>query len=73
MTLEKLMSIFSSVLGVQVTDPTADFFCLGGDSLLATRVLSRIARESGAELTLADFLEVPTPQGLQAAIGGRST
>ena len=38
-------------------DADSDFFELGGDSLLATRVLSAIAREFGVELLFDDFVE----------------
>lgn len=68
MTVAALTGIFVRILGTAV-DPDSDFFALGGDSLLATRVLSAIARESGVELTFDEFLEAPTPAGLAATVG----
>jgi acyl carrier protein len=56
-----VVNIFRKVLD-------SDFFLLGGDSLLATRVLSAIAREYGAELTLADLLSAPSPGALSRHI-----
>ena len=53
-----------------VTDDTS-FFDAGGDSLLATRVLSAIARELGVELTFDDFVIAPTPAGLTTQVDGR--
>jgi acyl carrier protein len=47
---------------------SSDFFELGGDSLLATRVLSAIARDFGTELSFEDFLDDPTPDGLFARV-----
>ena len=46
-----------------------DFFDLVGDSLLATRVLSALARATGEELTMDDFLMAPTPELLAARVG----
>jgi yersiniabactin nonribosomal peptide synthetase len=52
------------MLGVPVRDRAANFFALGGDSLLAVRTLARIARETGAALTVRDFLTAPTVAGM---------
>jgi hypothetical protein len=41
---------------------------VGGDSLLATRVLSAIARDFGTELTWEDFIENPSAEGLFAKV-----
>lgn len=46
----------------------SDFFELGGDSLLATRVLSAIARDFGIELPYDDFLDAPSAEGLFAKV-----
>ncbi|MGI5242464.1 phosphopantetheine-binding protein [Dactylosporangium sp. CA-139066] len=73
MTVDKLIAIYAEVLerpGIAADD---DFFAAGGDSLLATRVLSAVYRAAGAELTFDDFLAAPTPAALSArlALGGR--
>jgi acyl carrier protein len=65
--------IFRSVLDNDSVDGDSDFFALGGDSLLATRVLSAIARRYGVELTFDDFVLAPTPDALTKAIAGVST
>ncbi|GGT01128.1 phosphopantetheine-binding protein [Nonomuraea spiralis] len=60
--------IFRRVLeNPEITDDS-DFFVLGGDSLLATRVLSAVARDCGAELDFDDFLDAPTPAALAKKI-----
>ncbi|MFD5829860.1 FkbM family methyltransferase [Lentzea sp. NPDC060358] len=50
------------------TEPggTADFFELGGTSMAAVRMLSRLHRDHGYELRLDDFLESPTAATLAA-------
>ncbi|BAV34107.1 thioester reductase [Sulfuricaulis limicola] len=48
----RLARIWSSVLGVETIDKTADFFESGGHSLLAARLLARIEAEFGQRLSL---------------------
>lgn len=68
MTVDAVSDIFSRVLETPGVDAESDFFALGGDSLLATRVLSAIAREFGVELTFDEFLFAPTPAALATTI-----
>jgi acyl carrier protein len=63
-----ISDIFRRVLENPQVTADSDFFVLGGDSLLATRVLSAIARESGVELDFDDFLDAPTPDALAKKI-----
>ena len=64
MSTDHIVHIFRRVLDIPEVDAGSDFFELGGDSLLATRVLSAIARDFGTELLYDDFVENPTPQEL---------
>ncbi|MCA2220747.1 acyl carrier protein [Nonomuraea aurantiaca] len=61
MSVDGVSDIFRRVLENDDIDAESDFFAFGGDSLLATRVLSAIARTYGVELTFDDFLLAPTP------------
>ena len=68
-TLEKrIAAIWTEVLGVSPVAVKDNFFDLGGTSLLATQVLSRIHRAFGADLSVRSFLESPTLAGLALAV-----
>ncbi|MFN8228078.1 MAG: phosphopantetheine-binding protein [Mycobacterium sp.] len=73
MNAVRIVEIFRRVLGIQDVDVNSDFFELGGDSLLATRVLSAIARDSGTELLYDDFVDDPTPEGLFTKVAFATT
>ncbi|MGA4689895.1 MULTISPECIES: acyl carrier protein [Rhodococcus] len=64
MTTDYIVRIFRRVLDTNAVDEHSDFFDLGGDSLLATRVLSAIARDCGTELSYDEFADDPSPAGL---------
>jgi amino acid adenylation domain-containing protein len=64
MSVDSVIAIFRRVLETGAVAADSDFFAMGGDSLSATRVLSAIARESGAELSFEDFVVAPTPDAL---------
>ncbi|KWX66499.1 acyl carrier protein [Mycobacterium sp. NAZ190054] len=64
MSAERIVGIYRRVLNTAEVDEHSDFFELGGDSLLATRVLSAIARDFDIELTYDDIVDHPTPLGL---------
>ena len=55
-----LAGIWTEVLNVESVQVEDDFFALGGDSLLAMRVLSRIAARYDIELTPVDLSLHPT-------------
>ncbi len=65
--------IFRRVLETEHIDGDSDFFALGGDSLLATRVLSAVARTYAVELTFDDFVLAPTPDALAKRIASVTT
>jgi thioesterase domain-containing protein/acyl carrier protein len=60
-SLESTLSgIFASLLGVDRIRPSDSFFDLGGDSLLAVQLITRIRDRTGVELQLQQVLEAPT-------------
>lgn len=56
-TLAQLAAIWSDVLEIDPPGPQGDFFQLGGHSLSAARVLTRIKRQLGVKLKLRDLFE----------------
>lgn len=64
MNTHDIASLFQRVLEVPHVAPDDDFFMLGGDSLLATRIISAIARSCGVELSLVDVMGAATPEAL---------
>ncbi|GGZ50253.1 hypothetical protein GCM10010387_50770 [Streptomyces inusitatus] len=57
---EILCGLFAEFAGVVGTGIDDDFFELGGDSLAAIRLVSRIARTTGRELSVRDLFAAPT-------------
>jgi amino acid adenylation domain-containing protein len=56
----RLAALWSEVLDTPVDDIDADFFTLGGHSVLAVRLMSAIERSFGVHLPLADLFACPT-------------
>jgi NRPS condensation-like uncharacterized protein/acyl carrier protein len=67
-TERRLVEILGEVLRLETVGLHDGFFDLGGDSLLATHLLSRLNHELGVELTLRTFFAAPTVAGLAAEI-----
>ena len=57
---QRLAKIWQSVLGIETIDTTADFFEMGGNSLLAARLMIGIETEFGKRLSLAALFQAPS-------------
>ena len=63
-TEKEMAEIWTAVLGLEKVGTNQNFFDLGGHSLMATRLISRVRSCFGVELALGDFFAAPTIQNL---------
>ncbi|MCV7238067.1 condensation domain-containing protein, partial [Mycolicibacterium celeriflavum] len=68
-TEEILAGIFAQVLGLQRVGIDDSFFDLGGDSILAMRVIASVNKSLAAGLAVPTFFEEPTVAQLAPRIG----
>jgi amino acid adenylation domain-containing protein len=68
---EELADLWAEVMSLSRVGVHDDFFAIGGDSLLATQIVSRVRREFGLELSLKDFFASTTVAGLAAVVETR--
>ncbi|MEH1013129.1 condensation domain-containing protein [Micromonospora sp. CPCC 206060] len=69
-TTQAMVEIWQKHLGDQPVGPDDDFYALGGDSLIALRVVAD-ANARGIPIELRDLLFFPTVSELVAAVAGR--
>jgi acyl-CoA synthetase (AMP-forming)/AMP-acid ligase II len=55
-----MAEIWAHILGVEMVGVNDDFFNLGGDSILATQVISQMREVMRVELSLVNMFETPT-------------
>ena len=72
-TVDDIVALFRQILETDEVGPDSDFFDQGGDSLLATRVLSAVARQFGVELTIFELIDAASPAALAKVIKTTAT
>jgi non-ribosomal peptide synthetase-like protein len=68
-TQARVQELWGDILGVAVADARADFFDLGGSSLTAAQLVSRL-RQNHPDITVADVYDAPTLEALATLIDG---
>jgi acyl carrier protein len=67
---EKLTEIWAVILSLDRVGINDNFFDLGGNSLLAARIVSRVNEALGVDLSVRSLFDAPTVAGLTAVIAG---
>ena len=67
----EVVETFAKVLGITELSPDADFFEVGGHSLLAVEALERLQSTFAVLVTLTDLLKAPTASSLASVIRRR--
>jgi acyl carrier protein len=62
--------VVAAALGLERIDLDADFFDLGGNSLLAMRVMNELRDVLDADVSFRDFFDNPSVVGLAKVIEG---
>ena len=65
---EALAQIWSECLAVEPIGAKDNFFDFGGQSLIATRILTRVRGEFGVEMSLTNLFERPTVEEMAAYV-----
>ncbi len=71
-TVQIITSIWQDLLGIDEIDADSNFFDLGGDSVWAGQVLSRISNQTGITLSLGDMFDNPTVGNLAQLLESQS-
>ena len=70
---ETVRAVYASVLGCTVNSVDADFFQLGGHSLIAMSLLSQLSKSLSVAVGIEDVMGYPSPRALAARIAGLTT
>jgi amino acid adenylation domain-containing protein len=65
---ERIAAVWQDVLGIEKIGAHDDFFDLGGQSILATRLVARLRVELGVDLPIGMLMQAPTVQSLARAL-----
>ncbi|MDX3578124.1 beta-ketoacyl synthase N-terminal-like domain-containing protein [Streptomyces sp. FL07-04A] len=69
--LAEVTSVWEAVLGVSDIAPDADFFALGGHSLVAAQIMARLRERFAVRIPLGDLLDAETPAGMTELVEER--
>src|SRR5262249_4606781 len=69
----KVAALVASLLNLPSIDPEANFFLLGGHSMLGAQLVARIKDLFGVKLALRQLFTAPTIAALSAEVGRQMT
>ncbi len=69
---EKLAAIWRRLLGFTVEDAEASFFRLGGNSIMAIRLVAGIEKELGAHVAVGELFTNPSIEKLARIVAGKT-
>ena len=69
-TENSVATLWTKLLGLASVGRDENFFTLGGDSILATRLVAEVRTALGVELPMRDVMRAPTVHGLSALVEG---
>jgi acyl carrier protein len=58
---QEISALWTECLNGRDVGPDDEFFALGGNSLIGIRIIDRVAREYGVELSVREFYLAQTP------------
>ncbi|MFI6013291.1 SDR family oxidoreductase [Streptomyces sp. NPDC051243] len=69
--LTEVVRLLGETLGLDEIKPDDDFFGVGGDSLTAVQLVSRLQDRFGVPMSVADLFDAPTPGALAEVVAAR--
>ncbi|MFC5184122.1 non-ribosomal peptide synthetase [Actinomadura harenae] len=69
-TEEILCGLFAEILGLDTVGAEASFFAVGGDSLLAMRLIARVRAVTGTEVSIRELFAEPTAAAVARLVDG---
>ena len=73
LSVDRASVLWMKILSLSHVDPDGDFFELGGDSLLAVRLIRLVDDECGPGASIINVFENPTPRAFANAVNGVRT
>ena len=70
---QDVAQVWSQCLGITKVEPDTDFFTVGGDSLLATQLITNLSQQFQISLDTHSLLQAPTLSQLAALIAAQLT
>jgi aryl carrier-like protein len=70
-TASEIAELIGEMLELSDVAPDDNFFEVGGNSLLALRLIAQLEGRSGAHISLLDVVRNPTPDHLAALLAAR--